>query len=563
MIDTTSLLDSLQRIAGVNGCTFKLDPECTQPSTCMKTKVINARQPAMNWDDEQVMQWLGENYHEVGHHAPEMGNLIEQMAHHRVGFGSIIGKYCNLIEDIRNEKNQLGVYIGRDKALALCQNYYCGKGAKMFEDGGTSGDQLMTDAFCWVYTRRSKWQPALALNALKFSKAGNGDRFNFLNEKLDSMVTFEDVYNIVIEMLESDPDTDVEELKKESEEAAKTEAEGAEGGTAGDSEGEGESEGTGESEGAEERKATVKYEDLIGHDHTSSGESGYTDIIYNEGYRRPYMPYQTSEILIRKARDLTSPSEVGWIRAEMGSCDRLLEKGSKLSSKVSRLFQARSQRLIEHNRKVGRLDKRDLYRIPNGDKDVFTRKVDRLDTQDTAIYLLTDASGSMLGEKYPATSVAVALLTEAMKPLKIPVKIAAFTERRISGGDQLEHYVIKEFSEHRTRAQIIEDYTRLYTKCNQNADGDSLLLAYREIMARKERRKIIIVLSDGKPCCDKAGDAASFLRDVIKMIGTSAELYGIGILDSSVSEFYPENTVLRNIGDLEECLLRVVKSKLL
>ena len=170
----------------------------------------------------------------------------------------------------------------------------------------------------------------------------------------------------------------------------------------------------------------------------------------------------------------------------------------------------------------------------------------------------------MGGKRFEMAAAACALMSESIAPLKTPVKISAFTERTsFSNGERLEDYIIKDYSEHRSRAQIINDFSRVSNKLHQNADGDSLMVAYRDIMARPEKRKIIIVLSDGNPCCDRPGNAADHLTDVVEYVGRSVELYGIGIETRAVERFYPECEVLSSVNELEQSLLNLIKRKFL
>jgi cobalamin biosynthesis protein CobT len=88
------------------------------------------------------------------------------------------------------------------------------------------------------------------------------------------------------------------------------------------------------------------------------------------------------------------------------------------------------------------------------------------------------------------------------------------------------------------------------------------MLAFRDIMARKEKRKILVVLSDGMPCSDRAGSTDKYLKDAVKYVESSpVELYAIGIESRSVKHFYSNFEVLSRVSDLEPCLLNLVKSK--
>jgi cobaltochelatase CobT len=189
----------------------------------------------------------------------------------------------------------------------------------------------------------------------------------------------------------------------------------------------------------------------------------------------------------------------------------------------------------------------------------MTRKENAVDPKGTALFILTDASASMGGTKYNVTAAAVALLNDAVSPLGVPLEIGAFTER---GSIGTVHFIIKKFSEKRSSENILSDYAKMRRELSQNADGDSIMWAYRRLIARPEERKILLVLSDGSPASDNPGDCWTYTNDVIAEVGKRVECYGIGIMDESVSHLYPEYSVLRHADELEQCLLDVVKKKI-
>jgi len=164
----------------------------------------------------------------------------------------------------------------------------------------------------------------------------------------------------------------------------------------------------------------------------------------------------------------------------------------------------------------------------------------------------------MSGSKFSATAAAVSLLNDACSPLGIPIKIAAFTER----SPKCEHYIVKEYDQRVTNDSILSDYCKISQKLHQNADGESIMWAARDLILRPEERKILVVLSDGSPASDNAGDCFTYTVDVVAHWSKYMELYGIGILDSTVDRIYPESTVLKKTYELETCLLDLIKKKI-
>jgi hypothetical protein len=513
--------------------------------------------PRLNpfWPPELVDKWLGEVYHEIGHHAPELGDMLPLMDAIKLKCDSLLGKLMNVFEDVRNEMNHRGRFPGRDVSLSRIQAFYCKKGVESIKEHGLPTDDkdmcLVAQALALAYDWRKKYQPDLALPSLQFSEMVEWGRYSHLQSRLDTLLTAQDVHDLALEFLEESPDHD----KEEEEEKATQPGEGE--GEEGEGEGEG---GSGKSDGSDddEGKPTggkVSYKDLMGHLHSDKRGEGYqVEIVYDHEHRHDYIPWEGMRVV--RARDLDAGT-----KTTKNLITRYYDSGKVLASVARRLFQSRTQSRTSHNHLTGRLDKRDLYRVPSGNKDVFKRKELATNPKGTALFLLTDASGSMQNaDKFEVTGAAVALLNDACSPLGIPLKIAAFTERY----PQCSHFVVKEYDERRTPEAIIDDYTRIEKELYQNADGESVMWAATDLIQRKEARKILIVLSDGQPSADNEGDVYTYTKEVVKAVAKwpNMEVYGIGILSDAVKDFYHEYTVLNDVHKLEECLINLVKTKI-
>jgi cobalamin biosynthesis protein CobT len=99
----------------------------------------------------------------------------------------------------------------------------------------------------------------------------------------------------------------------------------------------------------------------------------------------------------------------------------------------------------------------------------------------------------------------------------------------------------------------MEAMNRIGSFMCENTDGESVLWAAARLATRKEKRRILFVLSDGQP---QNGDTDSdkldaHLKEVVKMVSKHGiECVGIGILTDCVKEFYPHSVVVNNINDL-------------
>ena len=236
------------------------------------------------------------------------------------------------------------------------------------------------------------------------------------------------------------------------------------------------------------------------------------------------------------------------------------------ADKVRRMLQIRTRDRFEYGVKRGKLDQSRLARITLKDahgfnERVFKRKIVN-DALDTAVTVLLDCSGSMGGTKWTHAVQAGVLLNHTIaNALNIPLELLAFTDNE--QGTVL--YEIKPF--HRLRTSDDEVLSRLAKAggfMSANADGEAILLAYDRLVRRREKRKLLIVVSDGEPAATRGGDIGTFTKEVVKEIeqGKRVEIYGLGILSNSVRRYYTQNSVVSNAQDLEPALLQLIDKKL-
>ena len=98
-----------------------------------------------------------------------------------------------------------------------------------------------------------------------------------------------------------------------------------------------------------------------------------------------------------------------------------------------------------------------------------------------------------------------------------------------------------------------------------NVDGESFVYGYNRIRNRKEKRKLMIVLSDGSPCGGhRKGDIIRYTRRVIKNIeATDVELVGVGLMYDAVKHFYKKWAVIPAAKDIEFALLNLISQHII
>ncbi len=246
---------------------------------------------------------------------------------------------------------------------------------------------------------------------------------------------------------------------------------------------------------------------------------------------------------------------------------------SSLANRLRLLLQVRSAARYEGGYKTGNIHKKNLYRVGlpmvgNGDYNskVFKRKVQDL-TLDTAVTFLADFSGSMSGYKVATAVNCGRILAKNLSDvLRIPIEVLGFSEVTHDQGYGTVVGVLKGFNEPSLRDDAIVRRSKDFAKyMSQNADGVAVQVAYDRLLKRKEKRKILIVGSDGSPASSMPGDCAAFLKDTVSKIEQDgrAEIYGIGIQDRNVELFYKHNRVIEDSSKLEGALIDVIRDFIL
>lgn len=229
-------------------------------------------------------------------------------------------------------------------------------------------------------------------------------------------------------------------------------------------------------------------------------------------------------------------------------------------------------------RERGTLDKKNLARMAsNKNYRTIFKEFTKTETKNVAVELLIDLSGSMSGSKVQVAREAATAMGEALKDLGIPFEVTGFSSvmsREVSEysrtlGDvtrfnrtqeALKLEIFKSFD-----CQNMSGITKLQSS-QQNPDGECVTWAAKRLALRKEKRKILIVFSDGEPATGDSnrGILCSDLKSKIQKIQKSGiECVGVGIATDSVKHFYPDYLVLRNIADLPKTAMKKLSSLIL
>jgi len=250
-----------------------------------------------------------------------------------------------------------------------------------------------------------------------------------------------------------------------------------------------------------------------------------------------------------------------------------------LRAKLSQLIKAKTACRREADQESGELDSSNLHSLRAGNKFVFAQKREG-DKIDTAITLLIDLSGSMSSSENSGTGAHAAQRTaiavaETLESLGIKFEILGFhnlvgvREGCTGRSWALRIEEFKTFDEKLAKAR--DGLASAMDGGGNNSDGDALIAAAKRIAKRPEARKMILVLSDGRPAagCNLELEAQHLVDMIRKVVAAGIEVLGIGLGNngSSVREYYTkengsDHIWIREMDKIAESVLKLLKDKL-
>jgi len=278
-----------------------------------------------------------------------------------------------------------------------------------------------------------------------------------------------------------------------------------------------------------------------------------------------------------RAEDLAEPAELERLRAYLDQqLDPLKGAVSRLANKLQRRLQAQQNRSWLFDLEEGTLDAGRLARVVANPTTPLSFKQEK-DTEfrDTVVTLLLDNSGSMRGRPISIAAICADVLARTLERCNVKVEILGFTTRAWKGGQSRERWLAQGRSlqpgrlndlRHIIYKQADAPWRRVRPNLGlmmkegllkENIDGEALEWSHRRMLARREQRKILMVISDGAPVDDStlsvnpANYLEKHLRDVIAMIEKrrAVELLAIGI-GHDVTRYYERAVTITDVEQL-------------
>ncbi|MPQ56338.1 cobalamin biosynthesis protein CobT [Duganella sp. FT27W] len=255
-----------------------------------------------------------------------------------------------------------------------------------------------------------------------------------------------------------------------------------------------------------------------------------------------------------------------------------------LQKDLERAISARSLSSWSPGHRSGRVNASSLHRLATGDDRVFRRK-QITTTKDVAVELVIDMSGSMSGSKIHTAAKAAYALASVLDRIGIANEVICFTTgealysdesemnreeaklgRRYSRRESLYMPILKKFAE-RMSTDVKSRFGWLpnTSSMSGNVDGESIEVAARRLMGRKEKGKIMMVLSDGAPAA--SGDCSELQEHLKKTVENitraGVNVIGIGIQSTEVKKFYPKSLILNDVKDLPIVVMKQLRELIL
>jgi cobaltochelatase CobT len=248
----------------------------------------------------------------------------------------------------------------------------------------------------------------------------------------------------------------------------------------------------------------------------------------------------------------------------------------RLANRMQRRLMAQQNRSWDFDLEEGYLDPARLTRMIIDPMQPLSFKMER-DTQfrDTVVTLLIDNSGSMRGRPITVAATCADILARTLERCGVKVEILGFTTKAWKGGqarenwlsngkpqapgrlNDLRHIIYKSADEPLRRARNNLGLMMREGLLKENIDGEALIWAHNRLLARREQRKILMMISDGAPVDDSTLSVnpgnylERHLRAVIEQIEmrSPVELLAIGI-GHDVTRYYRRAVTIVDADEL-------------
>jgi cobaltochelatase CobT len=279
---------------------------------------------------------------------------------------------------------------------------------------------------------------------------------------------------------------------------------------------------------------------------------------------------------------LIAKNELEFLRDQLDlKMAKLKTISKKMSLKLKKKLMSKRDDSWQKSANLGILNRKKLTRI------ILNPLAENLfiETQnhqrfDTALTILLDNSGSMRGQPIVMSALACEIIALMLEKFSIKTEIIGFTTANWKGGksrkaweslgkpknpgrlNDLRHIIYKHFNQNFKKSKANLGLMLKEGVLKENIDGEALLFARSRLMQQSQKRKILMVISDGTP----VDDSTSFANDqdilnnhlihVINKIekAKKIEIVGVGI-GHATEDFYRNSIAIKSLEELGDVMI--------
>lgn len=294
-----------------------------------------------------------------------------------------------------------------------------------------------------------------------------------------------------------------------------------------------------------------------------------------------YRVYTSEFDRVVNAGDMYSEEEMARLRNQFDiRLSKLNPPSKKHVNKFLRTLTSQQNRVWEYNQEDGIIDPSRLSALVADPSylEFYRREKDDAN-HNTVVSLLLDNSGSMRGRPITVAAMSAEILAKTLEPCGIKVEILGFTTAEWKGGksrkkwqdmggvknpgrlNDILHIVYKSAGIPWKKARKNMGVMLKEGILKENIDGEAILWAMSRLYLRPEKRKILMVISDGAPVDDStiSTNSASYLdthlKNVIKYVEKKGdvEIIAIGI-GHDVTRYYKHAVTIRDVDELGDAM---------
>ncbi len=306
-------------------------------------------------------------------------------------------------------------------------------------------------------------------------------------------------------------------------------------------------------------------------------------------FKNSYKVYTTKFDEVVYPQKLVNKNDLELLRAQLDlKMQNLAGISKKMTFKLKRKLLSKRNSFVDRDNSRGILDRKKMIRLITDPllEDVWVNQKNH-DYHDTVLTILLDNSGSMRGAPIVMSALACEIIADILEKFAVKTEIIGFTTADWKGGkvkklwetsgrpinpgrlNELRHIIYKHFNQNFKKAKINLGLMLKEGILKENIDGEALLFARSRLMQRAEKRKILMVISDGTPVDDSTNSVndknilTDHLSHVINKIekGGKIEIIGVGI-GHATDEFYRNSIAIKSLEDLGDAMIQKISEVL-